>query len=154
MGIRKRGGVAWAKGGGILTLRRGVGRDPGEPILGVGIGIGIGIEGSWNSMPIAIPTPTLMSREQGSGFLRGSWGHSPHLHELEQEQVAPWGGGSSAVAVGAEQGEVDGRLLAVDQLGDELASDGAERETHHGMAGGDDEVGVAACATDVRESIR
>ncbi len=56
-----------------LTLPSGpVGRDSGEPFLGVGIGIGIGIEGGWGSIPMAIPTPTPMSWGLKSGILSGS----------------------------------------------------------------------------------
>ena len=52
-----------------------------------------------------------------------------------------------------ELAEVDRRLFAGREIGDELAGDGGEGESHHGVAGGDDEVLVIWSEAEVGEAI-
>lgn len=50
-------------------------------------------------------------------------------------------------------GDVDFWGGIVDEVGDQLSSDGGERESHHGVAGGDDEVAEFWGVPKVRESV-
>lgn len=61
--------------------------------------------------------------------------------------------GGSGEPFRAEGGEVETGILIGGQPGDDVAGDGGEAEAHHGMAGGDDEVGVPVRATEVGEAI-
>src|SRR5579871_4026756 len=61
---------------------------------------------------------------------------------------------ASGVAVGAEGPDVQRGRLSGEDLADQLAGDGPEAKPHHGVAGGEGEVGVPPGTAHIGQAVR
>ena len=60
---------------------------------------------------------------------------------------------STPVPIGPQRGQVERGRFASEQLGDQLAGDRRQAQTHHGVAGGEQEIVVGSDAAEVGQAV-